>query len=295
MERPIAEEVQMNEVKLQQGTIRYRESGEGDPIVFVHGLLVDGRLWRKVTPLLEDGHRCIVPDLPLGSHLTPMNPDADLSPPGLARIVDGFLEALDLDGVTLVANDTGGAISQITAANHPERIGRLLLTNCDAFENFLPPAFRPLQYASRVPGLLTAMLQSMRLDLLRRTPLAFGWLIKHDLKSAPLAEWVEPFLSDRAIRRDTVKVLRGIDPRFTFDAAEKLRSFDRPAMLAWAVEDRFFKLRFAERLAATIPGARLEKIEDSYTFVSEDQPQRLAELIEAFALEFSSRAASASG
>jgi pimeloyl-ACP methyl ester carboxylesterase len=284
----------MNEAKLPQGTIRYRESGEGDPVVLVHGLLVDGRLWRKVTPLLEDGHRCIVPDLPLGSHLTPMSPDADLSPPGLARIVHGFLEALDLDEVTLVANDTGGAIAQITAANHPERIGRLVLTNCDAFENFLPPAFRPLQYAARVPGLLTGLLQSMRVEMLRRTPLAYGWLIKHDLAGAPLAEWVEPFLSDRAIRRDTVKVLRGIDPRFTLDAAEKLSSFERPTMLAWAVDDRFFKLRFAERLAATIPGARLEQIEDSYTFVSEDQPERLASLIRAFAANLSSRAASAS-
>jgi pimeloyl-ACP methyl ester carboxylesterase len=275
----------MNETKLEQGTIRYRESGEGDPIVFLHGLLVDGRLWRKVTPLLEDRYRCIVPDLPLGSHRAPMSPDADLSPPGLARIVDGFLGALDLNGVTLVANDTGGAIAQVTAANHPERIGRLVLTNCDAFENFLPPAFRPLQYAARVPGLLTGLLQSLRLAPLRRTPLAYGWLIKHDLRGAPLADWVEPFLSDRAVRRDTVKVLRGIDPRFTFDAAEKLRSFGRPAMLAWAAEDRFFKMRFAERLAATIPGARLERIEDSYTFVSEDQPQRLAELIGSFISE----------
>jgi pimeloyl-ACP methyl ester carboxylesterase len=295
MENQPAREAEMTDVKLQQGTIRYRESGEGDPIVFIHGLLVDGRLWRKVTPLLEDGHRCIVPDLPLGSHASPMNPEADLSPPGLARIVAGFLEALDLQDVTLVANDTGGAIAQITAANHPERIGRLVLTNCDAFENFLPPAFRPLQYAARVPGLLAVLLQSMRVETLRRTPLAFGWLIKHDLAGAPLAEWVEPFLSDHAIRRDTVKVLRGIDPRFTFEAAEKLRSFDRPALLAWAVEDRFFKLRFAERLAATIPGARLERIEDSYTFISEDQPERLASLIDEFAAELSSPAASASG
>jgi len=281
----------MSEAKLRQGTISYRESGDGPPVVFVHGLLVDGRLWRKVTPLLEDNFRCIVPDLPLGSHLTPMNPDADLSPPGLARIVDGFLEALELDQVTLVANDTGGGISQITAANHPERIGRLLLTNCDAFENFPPPAFRPLQWAARVPGLLTAVLQSMRLDPLRRTPLAYGWLIKRDLAGAPLRSWVEPFLSDGAIRRDTVKVLKGIHPRYTLEAAERLRDFDRPTMLAWATEDRFFKLSFAERLADTIPGATLERIEDSYTFVSEDQPERLASLIEAF----SSRAAIASG
>ncbi|HEY7266794.1 MAG TPA: alpha/beta hydrolase [Solirubrobacterales bacterium] len=269
----------MSEAKLQQGTISYRESGDGPPIVFAHGLLVDGLLWRKVTPLLEDRFRCIVPDLPLGSHRTAMSPDADLSPPGLARLVADFLEALNLEDVVLVANDTGGAISQITAANHPERIGRLVLTNCDAFENFLPPAFRPMQWAARVPPLLTASMQGMRFAPMRRLPNAYGGLIKHDLAAAPTREWVDPYLSDRAIRRDTVKVLRGIDPRYTLEAAEKLRSFDRPALLAWASEDRFFKLPFAERLAATIQGARLELIEDSYTFVSEDQPERLAELI----------------
>jgi pimeloyl-ACP methyl ester carboxylesterase len=275
----------MSEAKLPQGTISYRESGEGPPIVFVHGLLVDGRLWRKVTPLLEDRFRCIVPDLPLGSHPAPMNPDADLSPPGLARLIADFLEALELEEVVLVANDTGGAISQITAANHPERIGRLVLTNCDAFDNFLPPAFRPLQWAARVPPVLNGVMQGMRFAPMRRLPNAFGWLIKRDFDDAPTRDWVEPFLTDRAIRRDTAKVLRGIDPRYTIEAAEKLRDFDRPAVLAWAVEDRFFKVAYAERLAATINGATLERIEDSYTFVSEDQPEQLAELIARFARE----------
>ena len=198
----------MNDVKLPQGTIHYRESGEGPPVVFVHGLLVDGRLWRKVTPLLSDRFRCIVPDLPLGSHVAPMNPDADLSPPGLARVLAGFMQALELQDVTLVANDTGGAISQITAANHPERIGRLVLTNCDAFENFLPPAFRPLQWAAKVPGMLNATLQGMRFKALRRLPIAYGWLIKRDFDAAPTREWVDPFLADRGVRRDTVKVLQ---------------------------------------------------------------------------------------
>jgi pimeloyl-ACP methyl ester carboxylesterase len=275
----------MSEVKLSQGTINFRESGEGPPIVFVHGLLVDGRLWRKVTPLLEDRFRCIVPDLPLGSHRTPMSPDADLSPPALARLIADFLEALDLEDVVLVANDTGGAISQITAANHPERIGRLVLTNCDAFENFLPPAFRPLQWAARVPGGLTGMMAGMRFAALRRLPLAYGWLIKRDFDGAPTREWVDPFLTNREVRHDTIKVLRGIDSRYTIEAAEKLRTFDRPTLLAWAVEDRFFKISYAERLAATIKGATLERIEDSYTFVSEDQPERLAELIARFARE----------
>jgi pimeloyl-ACP methyl ester carboxylesterase len=272
-------------IKLREGNIHYREFGEGPPIVFVHGLLVDGRLWRKVTPLLKDRFRCIVPEFPLGSHPEPLNPNADLSPPGLARIVAGFLEGLDLEDVTLVANDTGGAISQITAANHPERIGRLVLTNCDAFENFLPPAFRPMQWAAKVPGGLTAMMAGMRFAPMRRLPNAYGRLIKRDFAGAPTREWVDPYLTDKGIRRDVIKVLKGIDPKFTVEAAEKLRTFDRPTMLAWAVEDRFFKISFAERLAKTINGARLEKIEDSYTFVSEDQPERLAELIAAFARE----------
>jgi pimeloyl-ACP methyl ester carboxylesterase len=275
----------MTETKLSQGTIHYRESGEGQPIVFMHGLLVDGRLWRKVTPLLEDNFRCIVPELPLGSHPQPMSADADLSPPGLARIVADFLEALDLEDVVLVGNDTGGAITQITAANHPERIGRVVLTNCDAFENFLPPMFRPMQWAARVPPVLNGLLQGMRFAPMRRLPNAYGRLIKRDFGGAPTREWVEPFLSSRQIRRDTVKVLRGIDPRYTFEAAEKLRDFDRPTLLAWAVEDRFFKLSYAEKLADTINGATLERIEDSYTFVPEDQPERLAELIARFARE----------
>jgi pimeloyl-ACP methyl ester carboxylesterase len=273
----------MSETKISQGTIRYRESGDGPPLVFLHGLLVDGRLWRKVTPLLEDRFRCIVPELPLGSHVVPMDPGADLSPPGLARIVAEFLEALGLENVTLVANDTGGAIAQITAANHPARIGRLVLTNCDAFENFLPPAFRPLQWAARVPGMLTSVMQGMRLAPMRRLPTAFGRLIKRDFAAAPTREWVDPFLSNRAIRCDTIKVLKGIDPQYTFDAADKLSYQDRPTLLAWAREDRFFKPEFAERLADTIPGARLEWIADSYTFVPEDQPELLADLIGTFA------------
>lgn len=273
----------MPTAELPQGRVNYVESGSGKPLVFLHGLLVNGLLWRKVTPLLEERFRCIVPDLPLGSHQIPMRSDADLSPSGLAQLVHAFLEALDLDDVTLVANDTGGAITQITAANHPERIGRVVLTNCDAFENFLPPLFKPLELTAAVPGGLTAMMQAMRFEPMRRSPLAFGWLIKNDIADAPLDQWVEPFLTDPAIRRDTVKVLRGINKRYTIEAAEKLRNYDRPVLLAWGADDRAFKLSFAERLAAAIPGAELERIPNSYTFVSEDQPERLAELIREFA------------
>ncbi|HEY7150567.1 MAG TPA: alpha/beta fold hydrolase [Solirubrobacterales bacterium] len=274
------------EVRLPQGTVRYRDSGSGEPIVFIHGLLVSGGLWRKVTPPLEGEHRCIVPELPLGSHRIPMAAEADLSPPGVARLVADFLEALELDGVTLVGNDTGGAISQLVAAHHPERLGRLVLTPCDAYENFLPPAFRPLQYGAHVPGLITALVQGARIGAIRRSPLGFGMLIKsRPMDDEALRGYLAPFLADRGVRRDALKVLRGISSRQTIEAAERLRDFDRPTLIAWAPEDRFFKLRFAERLANDIPNARLIRIEDSLTFVPEDQPDRLAEAIAEFMKE----------
>jgi pimeloyl-ACP methyl ester carboxylesterase len=270
------------QVELEQGTIRYGEAGEGEPIVFVHGLLVNGSLWRKVTPGLGRDFRCIVPDWPLGSHSPAMRPDADLSPLGLAKLVDDFCAALGLDGVTLVGNDTGGAISQLVAAHHADRLARLVLTPCDAYENFLPPFFRPLQWLARVPGGLAAALQGTRTYAVRRSPLAFGLLCKHGVDRAVSEAWARPSLDDRAVRRDCVKVLRGIDKRHTLEAAELLRSFDRPTLIAWAPEDRFFKMSNAERLAAAIPNARLERIDDSYAFVPEDQPDRLAELIAEF-------------
>jgi pimeloyl-ACP methyl ester carboxylesterase len=212
-----------------------------------------------------------------------MHPGADLSPPGLARIVADFAEALDLERVTLVGNDTGGAICQILATRHPERLGRLALTNCDAYDNFLPPAFRYLQLVARLPGGVAAMAQTMRFDLLRRAPIAYGWLSKRPVPREVLDGWTAPLAADSAIRRDTAKVLRGISKRYTLEAAELLRDFDRPVLLAWGREDRFFSPAYAERLAAAIPGARLVWIDDARTFVSEDQPERLAELLGEFA------------
>jgi pimeloyl-ACP methyl ester carboxylesterase len=277
--------IETKQVELPQGTVRYRDSGSGEPIVFIHGALVDGRLWKDVVPLLEPDFRCVVPDLPLGSHRTPLNPDADLTPYGLARLVADFIEALDLRDVTLVGNDTGGAICQIVATRHPERLARLVLTPSDAYEDFPPLAFKYLTAAARVPGGLTLLAQSTRLKALRGSPLAYGWLTKKRLDDELLRSWVEPGLANRAISRDVAKVLRGAHKRYTLEAAEKLRSFDKPTLIAWSTEDRFFKLKHGERLAREIPNARLERIDDARTFVSLDQPERLAGLIAGFIRE----------
>jgi pimeloyl-ACP methyl ester carboxylesterase len=156
-------------VDLSAGRIRYRDTGDGPPIVFVHGLLVDGRLWRKVTPPLESDFRCLTPDFPLGAHTIPMKPDADVTPPGLARLVTEFLEKLDLRDVTLVGNDTGGALTQIAMTESPERIARVVLTPCDAFDNFLPPMFKGLQILARFQPALTACAATPRASSGRST------------------------------------------------------------------------------------------------------------------------------
>jgi pimeloyl-ACP methyl ester carboxylesterase len=273
----------VKEARLSQGTVRYRDSGSGPVVVLVHGLLVSGTLWDEVASRLSGSFRCIVPDLPLGSHQPAMEPDADLSPPGLARLVADLMDELELRDVTLVGNDTGGAVCQLVAAHHPERVARLVLASCDTYDDFLPAMFRPLQWIARVPPVLTAALQPTRIGALHNTPLAFGLLTKRAIPRETTTAWLRPSLSDAGVRRDLGKVLRGIDPRFTNEAAERLRGFERPALFAWAGEDKVFKLANAERLAGSMPDATVVQIPDSRTFVSLDAPDRTAELIGDFA------------
>jgi pimeloyl-ACP methyl ester carboxylesterase len=275
----------VKEVRLGQGPISYRERGTGEPIVFVHGALVNGDLWRKVVPELSKDFRCITPDLPLGSHTRPLAADADLSPPGAARVIADFIAALDLNGVTLVGNDTGGALCQLVVTRHPDRIGRLVLTNCDAYDKFPPGFFRFLFWGAHIPGFVTALFQPMRIAAIRNAPIAYGWLSKRGIPAEITAGWVRPGLENREVRRDTAKLLKGVHPRYTQEAATHFREFDKPVLVAWGQEKDFFPAEYGERLARDFPNGRLERIEDSYTFVPEDQPDRLAELIRAFARE----------
>jgi pimeloyl-ACP methyl ester carboxylesterase len=282
---------QQHTVKLPQGTISYRERGTGDPVVFVHGALVNGDLWRKVVPQLAKDHRCITPDLPLGSHDLAMPAHADLSPPGLAKLIADLIAALDLENVTLVGNDTGGALCQLVVTRHPERIGRLVLTNCDAYDVFPPSLFKPLFYAAQMPGFVWAIAQPLRIGALRDSPVAFGWLAKHGIPREITRSWLRPVLSDRGVRRDVRKLFRGVTPRLTQEAATRFGEFDRPVLIAWAPEKDFFPVEYGERLARDFPRGRLERIEDSWTFVPEDQPERLAQLIAQFAREPAAAAA----
>ncbi len=268
-----------SEIQLSNGPIRYRDSGTGEPVLFLHGVLANGLLWRKVVPLLEGRARCVVPDLPLGAHETPMPESTDLSPRGIARMIAELISALQLGRVTIVGCDTGGAIAQLLLSEQPEVAARVVLTSCDCFDHFFPPLFKPLQLAARVPGGLTAALQPLRLRAARRLPIAFGRLTKRPIPDEVTDAWLEPFFTQPGIRRDAARFIRAVDERDTIAAAERLANFPGPALVAWAAEDRVFPPALGRRLARSFANGRFEEIEDSYTFVPEDQPGRLAELI----------------
>ncbi|KAB2386213.1 alpha/beta fold hydrolase [Actinomadura montaniterrae] len=270
------------EIEVPGGRIAVFEAGQGEPVVFVHGVLVNANLWRRVVARLSDRYRCVTLDLPFGAHTVAL-PGADLTPPALAAMVAGAIEALDLGAVTLVGNDSGGAVCQIVATTRPELVGRLVLTSCDAYDTFPPRFFGYLNLAARVPGAIGTLLSALRfLPAMRRLPIAFGWLTRRPLPRPVTDSYVLPACVNHGVRDDLRRVLRGLDPRHTLAAAKRFGAFTSPVLVAWSERDRFFTAAHAERLATDFPDARLEWIPGARTFSPEDQPARLASAIAGF-------------
>jgi pimeloyl-ACP methyl ester carboxylesterase len=273
----------MPAVDLPSGTLHYQRSGRGTPIVFLHGYLMGANLWDPVIRLLDGEFDCIAPELPFGAHPTPMVPNADLTTAAVGRLVADFLEALDLREVILVGNDSGGAIAQVVAARHPERLGGLVLTSCDAFDNHPPKLFRLLITAARM-GVLTLLLASLKARLARSLPTAYGWLSHHTPPHELIDGWIGSYFADKGVRRDARRLIAALgDDTFMGQVDAELAGFTKPALLAWAADDKFFPLEHARRLASILPDARLELIPGSRTWVMRDQPERTAHLIGRFA------------
>jgi pimeloyl-ACP methyl ester carboxylesterase len=272
-------------VETPAGTIEYRERGSGSPVVFIHGVGVNGDLWRRVAPQLAGEHRCVVPDLPWGAHSLSLRPDADLSLPGMARIVADFMAALDLDDVTIVANDTGGAVAQSLVGRHPERIGRLVLTSCDAFEKFPPTPQRYLEFTARSRALMWLVAWSVQFRIVQRLPTAYGWVTSRPIEPAIMRSYTEPVRTNPAVRRDLTRLLRAVDTRYTYEAADGLRTFDRPALVLWADGDKIFPREHGRRLAELLPQGRFELVPNSRTFIAEEQPEHLAARVREFVAE----------
>ena len=271
-----------DQLTLSTGTVDYEDTGGAGPVVvLVHGLLMDASLYDDVVADLARDHRCIVPTLPLGAHRHGAAEEADLSLRGIAQLVAELLELLDLHDVTLVGNDTGGAVVQLLMAEGAERVGRVVLASCDAFDNF-PPGLtgRTLVRTGKLPPALFGLfMQQMRLKPVRRLPLAFGWLTRRG--DAAVARWMGPVLHQPEIRRDTVRVLRAIaaDRGLLVEVAERLSAFDRPALIVWASEDRVMPPEHGRRLADLLPQSRLVEVGDSDTLIPLDRPAALAAAI----------------
>ena len=259
------------EIQLSTGTVRYRDTGSGPTLLFVHGILVDGLLWQDTVDRLAATHRCVVPDLPLGAHDLPMRPGAALDPPGLADLVGEFMAALDLTEVVLIGNDTGGTVCQLVVARHPERLAGLVLTNTEAFEHF-PLLLRPLQLGGSRAGIAATT------RLLARRPvqrLLLGLASRRPYDPALAHRWLGR-CGRPGIRDDLRTVLGGLGPRHTITAARSFAGFDRPVLIAWGEDDRVFPMRSAERFAAAFPDARVVRVPRSRAFVPLDAPEALA-------------------
>jgi pimeloyl-ACP methyl ester carboxylesterase len=272
----------MPQVRLQGATIEYRELGPADsehpPVLFVHGILVDHRLWMKVAEsLARNGFRCILPDWPLGSHTIPVDPDVALTPVTVAETINGFITALDLRDVTLVGNDTGGGLCQLLIDAHPESVGRLVLTNCDAFDKFPPFPFNAVFAIMRGPTSIRVLSKLMKVAALRRSPLGYGLLLRRD--DALTASWVRPTSTDPRIARNLATLLRGVGAMDLTDVATRLSRFAKPVTVVWGQADRCFTPSLGRRLAALFPNAVMIEVPGARTFVALDAPAAVVDAI----------------
>ncbi|MDG9726979.1 alpha/beta fold hydrolase [Streptomyces sp. DH41] len=273
----------MPDIELSAGTIEYEDTGgDGPVVVLLHGLVHDATVWREVVADLRTDHRVIAPTLPYGAHRRPMNrpPTPDL----VNELIAEFLDRLDLTDVTLVENDCGRA--QTVAARHPERLGRLALVACEAFDNY-PPGLpgKLIGVACRAPGGVSLLVRALGLKLLRRLPVGIGALTKRPVPDAIVDGWLRPLRTDPAIRRDFRHYNTHVRRNELLEAAEGLRGFDRPALVVWATEDLMMPRAHGRRLAELLPQGRLVEVEDARTLIAEDQPELLASLLREFIAE----------
>ncbi len=264
-------------VDTRVGPVPVRTVGGGGPVVLaVHGLLVDGRLWSGVARALAGEATVLLPDLPLGAHRRAVPDRSLLTPPSVAGALVDIVDGLGHERVTVLGNDTGGALSQLAVAARPERFEGLVLTSCDAFEHFPPTLLRPLPVLVRVPGATRALARAFALPPLLSRPGPLNLLVARPVDRELVRSWMAPVLADAAIRDDLTAFIRAVHPRQTLAAAQALGSYPGPAVVAWSRRDRIFPPADAERLVALLPEGTLRWIEGALTFSPLDQPEAVA-------------------
>ena len=274
----------MPDIELPAGTIHYQDTGgHGPTVVFLHGLMMDHTLWRKVVPAIEGDYRCVLPTLPLGGHRAPMKPDADLGIWAMVNLVADFLDALDVREVTLVVSDWGGGML-LTHIGRDQRVARMVICAAEAFENYPPGLPGKLAgLAARAPGGIWLAAHQLRVGWLRRTPPVFGRMVKYGVPDDIVVRWTAGAVASKAVRQDLKKYANT-----RFDTAEMvaatgaLARFERPALVVWGTEDNVMPLEHGRRIATLLPQGRLIQVDDAYVLLSEDQPEVVANHLRQF-------------
>jgi pimeloyl-ACP methyl ester carboxylesterase len=273
------------EVRVSAGPIDYGDTGgDGRPIVFIGGLPHDERLWDGVIAELSPQFRCLTPVLPLGAQRKALRPDADLSLPGLSRIVTEFLERLDLEDAIVCFNDWGGAQTMISHGG-VDRVGGLVLISCETAGNYPPGvAGRIAALSGWMPGGFGMMRFALSSPTLRRLPFTYGRMTKRGVSDELMHRWLQP-LKRSEIRRDTRKYVRDVrrGRREIRAATPKLRSFERPVLVVWDAEGTMMPNEEGRRLADSFPNCRYVELPGCYTLIPLDQPVSLANEIKSFA------------
>jgi pimeloyl-ACP methyl ester carboxylesterase len=273
---------QKQRVMTRVGEIAYAERGEGPAALFVHGVFLNSYYWRHVMARLSDERRCLAPDL-LGHGDTPARPDQDVSLRAEADALEAFCEAMGLDEVDVVANDSGSAIAQIFAARHPERIRTLTLTNGDADGNYPPPDFRQVVETAKA-GLFSAQREALAADVgLLRPGFAAGYERIDAVSDETLRAYVGPLFATPEATRALERWLVSFDDTSqTREIEPLLRKLTAPTLIVWGTGDHFFPLKWAYWLKGAIPGARqVVELEGAKLFFPEERPDELADAVRA--------------
>jgi len=260
-------------VKTASGHISYMEQGSGPVALFVHGVLLNGYLWRHQLRGLSDIRRCIAVDL-LAHGDTEIAPDQDVSVTANAKMLKEFLDALNIDRVDLVGNDSGGGIAQIFVALYPERVRSLTLTDCDAHDNWPPEAFKPflaMAAAGGLPGTLNAMLSDKNIY---RSPQALGPAYEHpeEVNDESIEAYLRPFVSSEQRTRDLQRFLATFDNEHTRAIEPQLKTLKTPTLIVWGTDDVYFDVKWSRWLADTILGTRRQvEFKDARIFFPEER------------------------
>jgi pimeloyl-ACP methyl ester carboxylesterase len=273
----------MKTVSLAAGQIEYAQVGSGPPVVLLHGLLMDHTLWDRVLPLLPTGFTYLRPVLPFGAHRIPMTPGADLTMPGLVRLLAEFLDALDLRDVTLVHTDWGGSLF-LTAYGLDERVSRQVILPCEAFDNF-PPGLpgKMVMVAAAVPGGLTLAARQLGNGWIRRLPMIYGQMARRPLPDDLVRAWTKPLLGNPAIGRDLRAYCRTTFQRDQLVRdTEVLAKFTGDALVLWSPDSRVMPPEHGHRLANLLPNSRYAEIPGAYVLSMLDEPEAVAREIGGF-------------